>query len=91
MSSSNPWPRSESWKAWAAPWKVALSVAGIRSSRCTASTCFTASLSDTPGLVLNEIVTAGSCPRWFTTRGPSPGVSVTSASRGTNRPEIERM
>ena len=59
MSSSSPWPCSESWKAWAVPWKLALSVAGSRSSRCTASTCATASLSDTPGFGLKEIVTDG--------------------------------
>ena len=58
MSSSRPCPFSDAWKACAVPWKLVFSVAGTRSSRWTCSTCFTASLSDTPGFVLNEIVTA---------------------------------
>ncbi len=90
MSRSSPWPFSESWKAWAVPWNVALSVAGMRSSRCTASTWAVASLSDTPGLVLNEMVTEGSWPRWVTTSGPSPGVSLAIESSGTRRPLVAR-
>ena len=85
-----PWPWSEDWNACAVPWNVALSVAGTRSSRWTASTCATASLSDTFGLVLNEIVTEGNCPRCVTVRGPSPGLIVATASSGTSRPVPER-
>src|SRR5262249_1593813 len=84
MSRSSPWPFSEAWNAWAAPWKLPMSVAGARTSRTTCWTCDTAWLSDTPSLRLNEIVTDGSWPRWLTVSGPSAGVSRATASRGTS-------
>ena len=62
-SNRTPCPLSEAWNAWAVPWNDVLSVAGTRSSRCMRSTWATASLSETPGFRLNEIVTDGSWPR----------------------------
>jgi hypothetical protein len=89
-SSSNPCPLSESWKAWAVPWKLMLSVAGGRSSRRTASTWATASLSETPGRGLNEIVTDGSCPRCVTVSGPTPVVIWATEPSGTSAPPAAR-
>ena len=90
-SSSSPSPCSDAWNACAVPWNVVLTVGGdpqlaldgldlrppLRSS-------------ETPGLVSNEIVTAGSWPRWSTVSGPSRGVSVATASSGTSLPSLER-
>ena len=81
---------TEAWKAWAVPWKLVVSVAGIRSSRSTLRISFTASPSATPGLRLKEMVTAGSWPRWLTVSGPTVRVSLATAFRGTSLPELER-
>ena len=70
-----PIPASEDWKAAATPWKLVRMVAG-RDSRAIPSTRSTASPSETPGARLNEMVTAGSCPRCATVRGPTAGAKL---------------
>src|SRR5439155_1719281 len=68
-------------------------VAGSRSSRWTFCTSTTASLSDTPGWRLNEIVTAGSWPRCVTVRGPIVGVRRATEYRdelARLRPHVEQ-
>src|SRR5512135_2413222 len=61
-----------------------------RVARATLSTADTASPRATPGRRLNERVTEGSWPRWFTRRGPRPGVRRATADSGTSIPEVER-
>src|SRR5258705_5531844 len=79
-SSRNPRPCSDDWNTCALPWNDAVIVAGMV---CAAVlfTIVTASPSDTPGLRLNDTVTAGSCPAWFTDSGPTPlPIDATEAS-----------
>ena len=45
----------------------------------------------TPSRRSNDIVTAGSCPAWFTVRGPALELSVASDASGTSGPFCERM
>ena len=61
MISRSHRPCMDAWKAWAAPWKLVVMVAGsiCRASFCTAAT---ASPRAIPGFRLKEMVTAGSCP-----------------------------
>src|SRR4029077_5604073 len=44
----------------------------------------------TPGRRLNEIVTAGTWPAWFTDSGPRLAVSFATAPSGTREPVAER-
>ena len=53
---------SEDWKAAAVPWKAVVKLIGRPRSCSTFSMALTASPSETPGAVLNEMVVAGSCP-----------------------------
>src|SRR4030066_2372822 len=85
-----PIPWSDAWKAWAVPWKLVVIDAGSV-ARATLSTAATACPKEMPGWRLKERVTEGSWPRWFTRRGPTPGVIVTTAFKGTRPPEEERM
>ena len=58
--------------------------------RANPSTWLVASPRAVPGFVLNEMVTLGSCPVWFTSIGPTVrDVCVTDAS-GTRIPLRER-
>ena len=82
-------PLSESWKAWAVPWDLALTESG-NSGRLTRSTAATPSLRATPGRRLYEMVTAGNCPSWFTAMGPTPGLILATVDRGTSSPLEER-
>src|SRR5512143_3665917 len=84
-----PRPFKEVWNAWAVPWKLVVMEAG-RVARATLSTADTASPSAMPGRRLNERVTEGSWPRWFTRSGPTPGVSRATAESGTDNPEEDR-
>src|SRR5512134_2383964 len=84
-----PSPFREAWKACAVPWKLVVMDAG-RVARATLSTAETASPRANPGRRLNERVTEGSWPRWFTSSGPRPGDSLATADRGTSAPEEER-
>jgi hypothetical protein len=57
----------------------------------------TASPSATPSRRLNDIVTEGSCPEWFTERGPALYLRLANAPRGTigwalaTCPAVERI
>src|SRR5258707_1035633 len=53
--SSMPWPRKESWKTCAVPWKPVVTVTGRLASRSVCWMRSTASPSETPGGRLNEI------------------------------------
>ena len=44
----------------------------------------------TPGFRLKEMVTAGSCPRWLTVRGPRAWVRLARAFSGTSCPPVDR-
>ena len=57
-------------------------------ARCTSRT---ASPSETLGGRLNDSVTDGSWPLWFTLSGPTSGVAVATAVSGTSAPFWERM
>src|SRR3970282_2295155 len=89
ITSRIPIPWSDAWKAWAVPWKLVVIDAGSV-ARAILSTAATAWPRDTPGWRLKEMVTDGSWPRWFTRRGPTPGVIVATAFKGTRPPAEER-
>src|SRR5712692_4718733 len=89
ISSSHPRPRNDDSNAWAVPWKLVVTVGG-RAARDSRSTAATASPSDVPGFRLNEIVTAGSWPRWATVRGPVLRARRATVSSGTRAPLEER-
>jgi hypothetical protein len=55
-----------------------------------APTIFVAVPSATPGLKLNERVTDGSCPEWFTLNGPALWLISATALSGTSDPLFER-
>ena len=61
-----PRPCSESWNAWAVPWKLVVIVDGSVSRGELPESRSTASPSATPGSRLNEMVTDGSWPVWLT-------------------------
>src|SRR3990170_1540714 len=82
-------PCVDDWNAWAAPWKLGVMFGGSV-ALAALSTRGTASLRDTPGLRLKEIVTEGSCPRWFTRSGPVPTDGLVSTLSGTSFPEDAR-
>src|ERR1035437_2955841 len=50
----------------------------------------TAVPSDAADARLNEIVTDGSCPEWFTVTGPTEYVNFATALSGTSGPRVER-
>ena len=85
----SPSPCTEDWKACAVPWKLVATVAGsvCRARRFTAAT---ASPSETPGLILKEIVTEGSCPVCGTTSGPRPWLIEPKEESGASWPAGER-
>src|SRR5689334_4074746 len=60
-------------------------VMGRRSSRITRSMLFTAPPRDSPGFRLNETVTDGNWPVWFTLNGPTVRCSFATASSGMSR------
>ena len=83
-------PVRDDWKAWAAPWKLPISVGGMRNSAITALTLSIAWLSDKPGLRLKDSVTAGNCPWWLTVSGLTPLLIRATADNGTSAPAFER-
>jgi len=85
---NNPW--NDFSNSLTVPWKFALMVAGICKSRTAVFTRSAASPSEKPGLRLNDTVTAGSCPKWFTLSGPKPRETRTSVSNGIKGPCEER-
>src|SRR3989304_6898139 len=89
ITSRIPIPWSDAWKAWAVPWKLVVMEAGSV-TRATLSTAATACPREIPGWRLKEMVTEGSWPRWFTRRGPTPGVIGATAVKGTRPPAGER-
>src|SRR3972149_1308902 len=89
ITSRIPIPWSDAWKAWAVPWKLVVMEAG-GGTRATLSPAAPAGPREIPGWRLKEMVTEGSWPRWFTRRGPTPGVIVATAFKGTRPPAEER-
>src|SRR5258706_213604 len=89
MRSSRPRPCSDDWKACAVPWNDVVTVDGsvVLAASLTSAT---AAPSDVPDLRLNDNVTDGACPEWFTASGPTVGMSLATASSGTSSPEDER-
>jgi hypothetical protein len=61
-------------------------LAGMFSSRCAASTAFTASPSAAPGARLKEMVIAGNWPTWPIDSGPARSVTVAMLESGTCTP-----
>src|SRR5438309_10836181 len=76
-------------KAWARPEKPAATFPG---STCAASfsTVFRPEPNDTPFARLNEIVTDGSWPEWFTVTGPTLFTNFATVLRGTSGPRFDR-
>src|SRR5277367_4971652 len=74
---------SDSWNVCAVPWNDPRIEAGIAISRIARSTATLASLSDFPGVRLNEIVVAMNGPWWFTDSGVVPGPKLVNAASGT--------
>ena len=60
-NTESPW--NDCWNSFTVPWKVALIVGGMRSSRTAAFTRSVASPSEKPGFKLNDTVMAGSWPK----------------------------
>src|SRR5947209_660983 len=75
--------------AWARPAKPAAMLAG---SACAASrsTVLRPVPNDTPGARLNEIVTDGSWPEWFTVTGPTLFTNLATVLSGTSGPRVDR-
>src|SRR2546422_4646420 len=82
-------PDIAAWKACAVPWNLVVTLGG-RMPAPASFTSLTASPSETPGLRLNEIVTAGSWPRWLTDSGPTVALRLATAFSGTSAPDDER-
>src|ERR1700691_6388302 len=74
---------NEDWKAAAVPWNAVVRLIGRPRSCSVCSMALTASPSETPGAVLNEIVVAGSCPKWVINSGPVRCSRFTIAESGT--------
>ena len=79
---------SEAWKAWAAPANLPRMLAGSPMRRAAPSTALTASPRATPGARLNESVTDGKRPWWFTCSGAALGSKRVSAVSGTDSPRV---
>ena len=77
------WLASEAWKACAVPWKLARIEAGMFICRSAAWMFVTASPSAIPGARLNDSVTAGKKPWWFTASGVVPAEKCVMAESGT--------
>ena len=80
---------SEAWKAWAVPWKLAVTAAGMLTSRSAAWMFCTASLRAMPGARLNDSVTDGKNPWWLTARGVVLGANLVMALSGTCWPVLD--
>src|SRR5512133_676157 len=78
---------SDAWNAAAEPWNVACMLAGSPTSCRAWFTALIASPSDVRGARLNEMVTAGNCPRWFTLIGPVVSSMWANALSGTCDPD----
>src|ERR1051326_503304 len=89
MSSSSPRPCSDDWNACAVPWKLVV-IADGSVVLAMPLISLTASPSETPGFVLNEIVTDGTWPEWFTASGPNVGTRFDTTSSGTSCPDTPR-
>ncbi len=74
--------------ACAVPAKRAATVGGS-SAPASLSTAATACPSEVPGARLNEIVTDGSWPEWFTVTGPTEYVNLATAPSGTSGPRVD--
>src|SRR6266436_8594492 len=77
------------WNACAVPEKPVLIVDG-RVCRAAFCTSFTAAPRDTPGGRLNERVTDGSWPLWFTLRGPTSFDAEATEVSGISLPVCDR-
>src|ERR1700722_14289321 len=84
ISSTDRLPREFS-NAWAAPWEEKV-IPGGRVSAAMACTFDMTSPSAKPGFRLNEIVTAGSIPKWLMDWGPTSCLIFASVSSGISRP-----
>ena len=91
MASSNRRTRPcwLSLKAWAVPENPVLIVDG-NACRAAFWTSFTAVPSETPGGRLNDSVTDGSWPLWFTLRGPTSLDAEATEVSGMSVPFCER-
>ena len=80
------WVASEAWKAWAVPWKLARTDAGMLMSRSAAWIAVTASPRAMPGARLKDSVTEGKKPWWFTASGVVVGWKCVMVLSGTCLP-----
>src|ERR1700746_2119638 len=83
------WLASDAWKACAVPWKLARIEGGMFICRSAAWMLATASPRATPGARLNESVTAGKKPWWFTASGVVLSAKCVKADRGTCLPVLD--
>src|SRR5262249_24253530 len=89
MPSSASMPACVDWNACAVPENAVL----IDDGRVLAAIFDTSSVacpSATPGRRLNESVTDGSWPEWFTLSAPAVCVMVATALNGTSAPDFDR-
>ena len=81
--------RREAWNAWALPWKVPISDAGICISRSACWMACVAVPSDPPCARLKLMVTAGNCPWWLIDSGSVLRVvHVANVASGTCWPVV---
>src|SRR5436305_6813560 len=88
-TSKRPSPCSEDWNACAVPWNDVETFDGSVDFAASLIS-LTAAPSEVPGLRLNESVTDGAWPEWFTASGPTVGIIFATASSGTSSPDEER-
>src|SRR5262249_33629993 len=83
------WLASDAWKACAVPWKLAWMEGGMFICRSAACMRVTASPRDTPGARLNDSVTAGKKPWWFTASGVVLSAEWGEVGRGSCLPVVD--
>src|SRR5665647_3609206 len=81
-------PCCADWKACAVPENAVVMLEGSVSA-ARRFTSLTAGPMETPGARLNDSVTEGICPEWFTVAGPVVGDTLASDPKGTRSPEAE--
>src|SRR5262245_19613020 len=83
------WLASDAWKACAVHWKLARMEGGMFICRSADWMLATAAPRATPGARLNESVTAGKKPWWFTASGVVLSAKWVKAERGTCLPVLD--
>ncbi len=85
-----PMPATDDWNACAVPWNEPVIVSASSDLRhCGVDAFAPPGSSDTPGARLNDIVTAGTWPRWLIVAAPTDLSKCATADSGTSWPLSE--